>query len=99
MVLRRRTLLEDPLDSVCFFPDQITVQVVGAPPIIVSLREVGLRAGTRTVVSEGGRTQNSTGGSSPGPVHNRRSGIPDDFLVLECCVGIETAIRKRRQSR
>jgi hypothetical protein len=41
VVLRRRTLLEDLLDSVCFFPDQITVQVVGAPPIIVSLREVG----------------------------------------------------------
>ena len=50
----RRTLLEDLLDSVCFYPDQVTVQVVGAPPIVISLHEVGLRAGTRTIVSEGG---------------------------------------------
>ena len=50
----RGVLLNDLLDSICIYPDQVTVQVVGAPPIIVSLREVGLRAGTRTIVSEGG---------------------------------------------
>jgi site-specific DNA recombinase len=50
----RRTLVADLVDSVHFYPDQITVQVVGAPPILVTLAEVGLRAGTRTVVSEGG---------------------------------------------
>ena len=49
----RRTLIEDLIDSVCFYPDKITVQVVGAPPILTSLAEVGLRAGTKSVVSKG----------------------------------------------
>jgi hypothetical protein len=30
------------------------VQVLGAPPILVTLEEAGLRVGTRSVVSEGG---------------------------------------------
>ena len=50
----RRTLIEDLVDSVCIYPDQLTVQVIGAPPILVTLEEVGLRAGSRPVVSEGG---------------------------------------------
>ena len=48
----RRTLVGDLVDSVCMYPDQITVQMLGAPPILVTLDEVGLRAGIRTVVSE-----------------------------------------------
>ena len=30
------------------------VQVLGAPPVLVTLEEAGLRVGTRSVVSEGG---------------------------------------------
>jgi hypothetical protein len=29
----QRTLVEDLVDSVCIYPDQITVQVAGAPPL------------------------------------------------------------------
>ena len=50
----RRTIIEDLLDSVFFYPDQVMVQVLGAPPILVTLDEAGLRVGTRSVVSEGG---------------------------------------------
>ncbi len=50
----RRALVEDLIDSVRIYPDQLTVQVVGAPPIIVALDEVGLRGGIKTVVSEAG---------------------------------------------
>ncbi len=50
----RRTLVEDLVDSVHIYPDHLTVQVAGAPPIVVTLAEVGLRAGTKPVVSEGG---------------------------------------------
>jgi len=48
----RRTLVEDLLDTVNFYPDHLTVQVAGAPPIVVELQEVGLRAGSRSLVSE-----------------------------------------------
>ncbi len=51
----RRTLVEDLIDSVRIYPDRLTVQVVGAPPIIVALDEVGLRGGIKTVVSEARR--------------------------------------------
>ena len=50
----RRTLVEDLVDSVHIYPDHLTVQVAGALPIVVTLAEVGLRAGTKPVVSEGG---------------------------------------------
>jgi len=50
----RRTIIGDLLDSVLFYPDQLMVQVLGAPPILVTLEEAGLRVGTRSVVSEGG---------------------------------------------
>jgi DNA invertase Pin-like site-specific DNA recombinase len=48
----QRTLVEDLVDSVCIYPDQITVQVAGAPPFIVALDEVGLTQGCKPVVSE-----------------------------------------------
>ncbi|HVB69900.1 MAG TPA: recombinase family protein [Acidimicrobiales bacterium] len=50
----RRTLVEDLIDAVRIYPDKLTVQIVGAPPIIVALDEVGLRGGIKTVVSEAG---------------------------------------------
>jgi hypothetical protein len=50
----RRTIINDLVDSVFFYPDQVMVQVLGAPPILVTLKEAGLRVGTRSVVSEGG---------------------------------------------
>ena len=50
----RRILIEDLVDSVNIFPDRLTVQVVGAPPILVTLQEVGLSQGCKPVVSEAG---------------------------------------------
>jgi len=54
----RRTLVEDLVDSVHIYPDHLSVQVAGAPPIVVTLAEVGLRAGTKPVV---GYRQNPVG--------------------------------------
>ena len=51
----RRTLVEDLIDSVYLYPDRLTVQVVGAPPFIVALDEVGLTQGCKPVVSKGRR--------------------------------------------
>ena len=51
----KQTLVSDLIDSICFYPDQLTVQVVGAPPIKVELREVGLVVGIKPIVSEGRR--------------------------------------------
>jgi cell division septum initiation protein DivIVA len=48
----KRILVEDLVDSVFIYPDQITVQVSGAPPILVALEEVGLTQGCKPVVSE-----------------------------------------------
>lgn len=48
----RRSLIEDPIDFVRKCPDHLTVQVVGAPPTIVALGEVGLHGGITPVVSE-----------------------------------------------
>jgi site-specific DNA recombinase len=53
-VAERRILIEDLVDSVNIFPDQLTVQIVGAPPILVTFQEVGLNQGCKPVVSEGG---------------------------------------------
>jgi hypothetical protein len=47
----KRILVEDLVDSVFIYPDQITVQVSGAPPILVALEEVGLTQGCKPVVS------------------------------------------------
>jgi len=58
----QRTLIEDLIDSVCIYPDQITVQVAGAPPFIVALDEVGLTQGCKPVVSESRPPQSPTGG-------------------------------------
>jgi site-specific DNA recombinase len=41
----RRILIEDLVDSINIFPDHLTVQVVGSPPILVTLQEVGLNQG------------------------------------------------------
>lgn len=62
----RWTLVKDLVDSVCIYPDRLTVQVAGAPPFNVALDEVGLKKGGVTVVSEGRRAQSPTGGSGPG---------------------------------
>jgi hypothetical protein len=62
----RRTLVEDLIDSVYLYPDRLTVQVVGAPPFIVALDEVGLTQGCKPVVSKSRRTRSPTGGSKGG---------------------------------
>lgn len=48
----RKILVEDLVDEIRIYGDRITVQVAGAPPIIVMPDEVGLRAGSRPMVSE-----------------------------------------------
>jgi hypothetical protein len=65
-LVERRTLVEDLVDSIRIYPDRLTVQVTGAPPILVTLDEVGLRGGIKPVVSEGRRQQSATGWSSSG---------------------------------
>ncbi len=50
----RWTLVKNLVDSVCIYPDRLTVQVAGAPPFTVALDEVGLKKGGITVVSEAG---------------------------------------------
>lgn len=47
----QRTLVEDLVHSVCIYPDQITVQMAGAQPLIVGLDEVGLTQGGSSVFS------------------------------------------------
>jgi len=50
----RRVLIEELVEAVVVFPDHLEVQVAGAPPLNVTLAEVGLRErGTEPVVSEG----------------------------------------------
>jgi|GEM_PF-6311138 len=44
---KRRILVEDHVDSVCFSLERLTVQVSGAPPILVKLEEVNLQAVNR----------------------------------------------------
>ena len=66
MDAERRTLVEDLVDSVHIYPDHLSVQVAGAPPIVVTLAEVELRAYTKPVVSEGGLQPSSLGCN---PVH------------------------------
>ena len=51
----RRLLVEDLIDTVNFYPDRLAVQVAGAPPLLVTLEEVGLHAGSKPVVSEARR--------------------------------------------
>ena len=45
-----REFVDDLVGSICIYPDQLTVQVAGEPPILITLSEVSLRAGTRPVV-------------------------------------------------
>jgi len=51
----RHLLVEDLIDSVSFYLDRLAVQVAGAPPLLVTLEEVGLHAGSKPVVSEARR--------------------------------------------
>jgi hypothetical protein len=47
-------LVEDLVDAVLIHPDRLVVEISGAPPLLVTLAEVGLRdVGTRSSVSEG----------------------------------------------
>jgi hypothetical protein len=55
-----RTLTNELIDSVNFYPDGLTVQVVSAPPIRVAFDEKGLRSGSKPVVSEARRDRNAT---------------------------------------
>jgi hypothetical protein len=41
----RRVLVEDLVDTVLIHPDQLVVEISGAPPLLVTLAEVGLRDG------------------------------------------------------
>ena len=79
----RRTLVEDLVDSVCIYPDQLTVQVAGAPPFIVALDEVGLTQGCKPVVSEGRPTHSPTGESVRGRL-NLMVGESSERWLLFC---------------
>jgi hypothetical protein len=71
----RRVLVEDLVDSVLIHPDRLVVQISGAPPLLVTLAEVGLRdTGTRSSVSEGSPARKTTGVCG----HGRRSRRPLD---------------------
>ena len=49
-----RVLVEDLVDAVLIHPDRLVVEISGAPPLLVTLAEVGLRdVGTRSSMSEG----------------------------------------------
>jgi site-specific DNA recombinase len=51
----RRVIVEELIEAVTIYTDRLEVTVTGAPPLVVTLDEVGLRpAGTGPVVSEGG---------------------------------------------
>ena len=50
----QRTLVEDLVDAVRIYPDRLSVQIAGSPPILVTLDEVGLAPGCKPVVSEAG---------------------------------------------
>ena len=51
----RRVIVEELIESVTIYADRLEVNVTGAPPLLVTLAEVGLREpGTAPVVSEGG---------------------------------------------
>ncbi|MGC1237909.1 MAG: recombinase family protein [Acidimicrobiales bacterium] len=50
----RKVLVQDLIDEVRIYPDSISVKVAGSPPIVVMPEEVGLRVGSRSIVSETG---------------------------------------------
>jgi hypothetical protein len=62
----QRQLACELIECVRLYPDQLRVQVAGAPEITVTLEEAGLRAGSRSVVSEGRPQRSPSGGSGPG---------------------------------
>ena len=53
----RRVLVEELIEAVMVFPDHLEVRVVGAPPLNVTLAEVGLREGGTNVWWERGDSQ------------------------------------------
>jgi hypothetical protein len=61
----RKVLVHDLIDEVRIYPDSISVQVAGSPPIVVMPEEVGLRVGSRSMVSESRYQQSPTGGYAP----------------------------------
>jgi DNA invertase Pin-like site-specific DNA recombinase len=73
----RRVLIEDLVEAVVIHPDRLQVLVNGAPPLNVTLAEVGLRdPGTKTSVSEGGLAARGNSATHAGCVAigvNRRS--------------------------
>ena len=73
-VTEQRSLVDDLVDAVRIYPDRLTVRVAGAPPILVTLNEVGLRPGIKPVVSETRRQQCPTGASRRGSLPSRTSG-------------------------
>lgn len=66
----RQVLINDLIDSIHIYPDLLTVQVVGAPAIKITLEEVGLVAGSKTVVSETRLARSPTGGYVRGRVND-----------------------------
>jgi len=59
-VAEQRLLVDNLVDAVRIFPDRLTVQVFGAPPILVTLDEVGLRPDIKPVVPETRRDRSAT---------------------------------------
>jgi hypothetical protein len=53
-------LVQDLVDEVQIYSDRISVQVAGAPPIVVMTEEVGLRLASTSVMSETRRDSSAT---------------------------------------
>ena len=56
----RRELVSEFVESVSIYPNELKVQITGAPPIRVALNEVGLRGGCKPVVSKGRSDRSDT---------------------------------------
>jgi len=68
----RRVLVEELIETVTIYADRLEVTVTGAPPLLVTLDEVGLRSpGTGTVVSEGRHKPQVHGPRGPAPTQLR----------------------------
>ena len=62
----RRILVEELIEAVAVFPDHLEVHVAGAPPLIVTLEEVGLRgSGTKHTDRLGDGVGRLTAGAVP----------------------------------
>ena len=86
----RRVLVEELVEAVVVFPDHLEVRVMGAPPLNVTLSEVGLREpGIRTCVSEGGLEPPRPCGHQP--LKLARLPIPPLRQVTVAALGRRTA--------